>query len=165
MYIGFSTNDLLERVLNLSDHRHRLDWIGRLGEALNFGRADPHKRINLLLLGDRGRHRWLSNFSLRLAPLNLGRDVDVIRLDVVAKLQVLGGIFVAAVHVSLVGELREFLNQRRVHLLGGAFEESPAASQEKCIASEHSFIITSRCLHKITNMTLKRERLEFTKSI
>lgn len=165
MYIGCRTSGLLERVLNLSDHRHRFDGIGRLGEALHFWRADPHKRINLLLFGDRGRHRWLANFALRLAPLNLGQDVSIIRLNVVAKLQVLGGIFVAAVNVRLIGELREFLNQRSVHLLGGAFEEPAAASQEKRIASEHSFVVTSRRLHKITNMTLKRERLECTKSI
>lgn len=165
MYIEYSTDRLLERVLNFSDNRHRFNRVSRLGEALDLWRADPHERINLLLLCDRGRHRGLSNFALSLAPINLGRNVCIIRLDVAAKFQVLDRILVAAVNVCLIGELRQFLNQRSVHLLGGAFEKTATAAQKQSIASEHSFIITSRRLHKITNMTLNGERLEFTKSI
>src|SRR5205823_13773845 len=69
--------------------------------------------------------------SARLALL----ERRVARLDGFSKADVRERVLVPAIHLRLVGQRAQLL-QRRVHLLGGAFEEPPAAAREQRIATE-----------------------------
>lgn len=147
---------LFERILDLSDDSHRLNGIARcLSELLNGIAVDAHERIDLLLFGDGRWNRRFVCLSLRLRPLNLLRNGSVFRLDVVAVLQILQGIFVTAEDLSLVWKFRQLVDQGRVHLVSSSFEEAAAAAQKQSITSEHSLVVASRRLNVVTNVTLK----------
>jgi hypothetical protein len=135
----------LERIFDFTNLSHGVDGFSYgIGKLLNGLGLDPHEWINQLLLAD---CRWHCRFILLapcFRPLDLLLDILVVGLDVVAKFEITQRILVAAKDLRLVGQLRELLNQRGMHLLGRSLEEAAATAQEQRVTRKNRLLLGSR---------------------
>src|SRR5882672_3229974 len=97
--------------------RHAQKWVGRLFASYR-----------------RGQGRQVVAPCLSVAHLALEQR-GIIRLDGLGEADVRQGVLVAAVDQRVLGQRRELL-ERRVELLGRAFEYAPASAGEQRIATE-----------------------------
>src|SRR5581483_8530350 len=97
--------------------------------------AAAKERIGGLLVGERRGQRRLARIAQTLVALLARAERAVARLDRLGEADVRQSVFVAAVDLGVVGQ-RGQLGERGEHLLGGAFEEPPAAAGEQRVAAE-----------------------------
>src|SRR5437667_2262995 len=120
------------------EYSHRIGYacsevlVGRLDHR---GLEAAQEGVGGLFLAERARQRRLARRAQALVARLALPEPSVARLAGLREADVRERVLVPAIHFRLVGQRAQLL-QRRVHLLGGAFEEPPAAASEQRIATE-----------------------------
>src|SRR5207302_7989567 len=125
-------------VADRSEHAHR---VGDARAEILVRRVDDRRlaaaqeRVRRLLVGERAWHGRRAGLA-QLAVARLARrERAVVGLHRLGEADVGERVLVAAIDLRVIWQRSE-LGKRGVHLLGGAFEEPPAAAGEERVAAE-----------------------------
>lgn len=105
-------------------------------------------------------HRRQLLVSLPIRPLNFLFDVYIVWLNKISESQILLRIFVTTEDFGIVWQNSQFIYQRIMHLLGGAFKKSATSANEQCVAGEYDPIVA--CVNVIAYMSARMTWCEQT---